>query len=203
MPLLFSVPFRSVLLSLDLFTVFLSFSQPRMLRPPPLLALTTTATAIPLCISQRCRFDSSPPQPFVFFLSVNKIQMMPMGVEVYLVFIGLMDLSPRKRLRIVKQLGMPDERIILMLAYYMARIVVNKYRAQVFNNQNHRLNVYGENFEDGFVQGTFDYCQAATKCTQVMCSFYYVNMEIDDNINLLKFLICASFAVPFTKRFDN
>ncbi|KAL4554540.1 hypothetical protein LXL04_039371 [Taraxacum kok-saghyz] len=152
--------------------------------------------------------------------SGEEIQMMPMGVEVYLVFIGLMDLSPRKRLsscmsffflvflfRIVKQLGMPDERIILMLADYMARIVHFPYlrsccsrRCTDFTTLPCELK-FLSNFS--LVQGTFDYCQAATKCTQVLCSFYYVNMEIDDNINLLKFLICASFAVPFTKRFDN
>ncbi|TXG59672.1 hypothetical protein EZV62_014245 [Acer yangbiense] len=43
---------------------------------------------------------------------------------------------------IVKRLGIPDERIILMLAD--AR---NKYPAQVFNNENHRLNLYGDNVE--------------------------------------------------------
>ncbi|GAB2233924.1 hypothetical protein Drorol1_Dr00003154 [Drosera rotundifolia] len=49
--------------------------------------------------------------------------------------------------RTVKRLGIPDERIILMLADDMACNVRNKYPAQVFNNENHRLNLYGDNVE--------------------------------------------------------
>ncbi|BBH06725.1 Peptidase C13 family [Prunus dulcis] len=47
----------------------------------------------------------------------------------------------------VKRLGIPDERIILMLADDMACNARNKYPAQVFNNENHRLNLYGDNVE--------------------------------------------------------
>lgn len=49
--------------------------------------------------------------------------------------------------RTVKRLGIPDERIILMLADDMACNSRNKYPAQVFNNENHRLNLYGDNVE--------------------------------------------------------
>ncbi|KAK9705606.1 hypothetical protein RND81_07G070000 [Saponaria officinalis] len=49
--------------------------------------------------------------------------------------------------RTVKRLGIPDERIILMLADDMACNARNKYPAQVFNNENHRLNLYGYNVE--------------------------------------------------------
>ncbi|KAK9085809.1 hypothetical protein Sjap_026220 [Stephania japonica] len=49
--------------------------------------------------------------------------------------------------RTVKRLGIPDERIILMLADNMACNARNKYPAQVFNNENHRLNLYGDNVE--------------------------------------------------------
>lgn len=52
-------------------------------------------------------------------------------------------LSPRT----VKRLGIPDERIILMLADDMACNARNKYPAQVFNNENHKLNLYGDNVE--------------------------------------------------------
>ncbi|KAK9185348.1 hypothetical protein WN943_025704 [Citrus x changshan-huyou] len=48
---------------------------------------------------------------------------------------------------IVKRLGIPDERIILMLADDMACNARNKYPAQVFNNENHKLNLYGDNVE--------------------------------------------------------
>lgn len=51
--------------------------------------------------------------------------------------------------RTVKRLGIPDERIILMLADDMACNARNKYPAQVFNNENHRLNLYGDNVEVG------------------------------------------------------
>ena len=47
----------------------------------------------------------------------------------------------------MKRLGIPDERIILMLADDMACNARNKYPAQVFNNENHRLNLYGDNVE--------------------------------------------------------
>ncbi|XP_010259837.1 PREDICTED: GPI-anchor transamidase isoform X2 [Nelumbo nucifera] len=49
--------------------------------------------------------------------------------------------------RTVKRLGIPDDRIILMLADDMACNARNKYPAQVFNNENHRLNLYGDNVE--------------------------------------------------------
>ncbi|CAN1233418.1 GPI-anchor transamidase [Linum perenne] len=49
--------------------------------------------------------------------------------------------------RTVKRLGIPDERIILMLADDMACNARNKYPAQVFNNENHWLNLYGDNVE--------------------------------------------------------
>ncbi|XP_047336684.1 putative GPI-anchor transamidase [Impatiens glandulifera] len=49
--------------------------------------------------------------------------------------------------RTVKRLGIPDERIILMLADDMACNARNKYPAQVFNNKNHKLNLYGDNVE--------------------------------------------------------
>ncbi|KAH7860802.1 hypothetical protein Vadar_018156 [Vaccinium darrowii] len=49
--------------------------------------------------------------------------------------------------RTVKRLGIPDERIILMLADDMACNARNKFPAQVFNNENHRLNLYGDNVE--------------------------------------------------------
>ncbi|KAL5579894.1 hypothetical protein UlMin_012336 [Ulmus minor] len=49
--------------------------------------------------------------------------------------------------RTVKLLGIPDERIILMLADDMACNARNKYPAQVFNNENHKLNLYGDNVE--------------------------------------------------------
>ena len=47
----------------------------------------------------------------------------------------------------MKRLGIPDERIILMLADDMACNARNKYPAQVFNNENHMLNLYGDNVE--------------------------------------------------------
>ncbi|KAG0467236.1 hypothetical protein HPP92_018816 [Vanilla planifolia] len=49
--------------------------------------------------------------------------------------------------RTVKRLGIPDERIILMLADDMACNSRNSYPAQVFNNENHQLNLYGDNVE--------------------------------------------------------
>lgn len=49
--------------------------------------------------------------------------------------------------RTVKRLGIPDERIVLMLADDMACNARNQYPAQVFNNENHRLNLYGDNVE--------------------------------------------------------
>ncbi|XP_026455060.1 putative GPI-anchor transamidase isoform X2 [Papaver somniferum] len=49
--------------------------------------------------------------------------------------------------RTVKRLGIPDERIIFMLADDMACNTRNNYPAQVFNNENHRLNLYGDNVE--------------------------------------------------------
>ncbi|KAF8110342.1 hypothetical protein N665_0085s0068 [Sinapis alba] len=49
--------------------------------------------------------------------------------------------------RTVKRLGIPDERIILMLADDMACNARNQYPAQVFNNENHQINLYGDNVE--------------------------------------------------------
>lgn len=49
--------------------------------------------------------------------------------------------------RTVKRLGIPDERIILMLADDMACNARNSYPAQVFNNENHQINLYGDNVE--------------------------------------------------------
>lgn len=49
--------------------------------------------------------------------------------------------------RTVKRLGIPDERIILMLADDMACNSRNQYPAQVFNNENHHINLYGDNVE--------------------------------------------------------
>ncbi|BFI08643.1 GPI-anchor transamidase subunit K [Marchantia polymorpha subsp. ruderalis] len=49
--------------------------------------------------------------------------------------------------RTVKRLGIPDDHIILMLADDMACNARNKYPAQVFNNEDHRLNLYGDNVE--------------------------------------------------------
>ncbi|XVF00614.1 hypothetical protein REPUB_Repub04eG0015800 [Reevesia pubescens] len=48
--------------------------------------------------------------------------------------------------RTVKRLGIPDERIILMFVDDMA-CNANKYPAQVFNNENHILNLYGDKVE--------------------------------------------------------
>jgi hypothetical protein len=49
--------------------------------------------------------------------------------------------------RTVKRLGVPDDHIILMLADDVACNARNSYPAQVFNNENHRLNLYGDNIE--------------------------------------------------------
>ncbi|KAL3686991.1 hypothetical protein R1sor_013300 [Riccia sorocarpa] len=49
--------------------------------------------------------------------------------------------------RTVKRLGIPDDHIILMLADDMACNARNKYPAHVFNNEDHRLNLYGDNVE--------------------------------------------------------
>ncbi|MCO5558774.1 hypothetical protein L7F22_012361 [Adiantum nelumboides] len=49
--------------------------------------------------------------------------------------------------RTVKRLGIPDNRIILMLADDMACNARNSYPAQVFNNENHQINLYGDNVE--------------------------------------------------------
>src|SRR5690606_33574305 len=48
---------------------------------------------------------------------------------------------------IVKQLGIPDSHIILMLADDFACNPRNSYPAQIFNNQNQQINLYGENVE--------------------------------------------------------
>ncbi|KAJ7531718.1 hypothetical protein O6H91_14G055900 [Diphasiastrum complanatum] len=49
--------------------------------------------------------------------------------------------------RTVKRLGIPDDHIILMLADDMACNARNDFPAQVFNNENHMLNLYGDNVE--------------------------------------------------------
>eukprot|EP00877_Chromochloris_zofingiensis_P009199 jgi/Chrzof1/4532/Cz14g17080.t1 len=49
--------------------------------------------------------------------------------------------------RTVKRLGIPDSNIILMLADDVACNPRNPYPSQVFNNDNHNLNVYGTNVE--------------------------------------------------------
>ena len=57
--------------------------------------------------------------------------------------------------RTVKRLGIPDERIILMLADDMACNARNMYPAQVFNNENHKLNLYGDNVEVSLVASSW------------------------------------------------
>lgn len=49
--------------------------------------------------------------------------------------------------RTVKRLGIPDDHIILMLADDVACNARNARPAQVFNNENHRLNLYGDHIE--------------------------------------------------------
>ncbi|EGG25103.1 phosphatidylinositol glycan [Cavenderia fasciculata] len=49
--------------------------------------------------------------------------------------------------RTVKRLGIPDSQIILMLADDMACNPRNSYAGSIFNNENHRLNLYGDNIE--------------------------------------------------------
>jgi len=49
--------------------------------------------------------------------------------------------------RTVKRLGIPDSQIILMLADDMACNPRNIYPGEIFNNQNHKINLYGENIE--------------------------------------------------------
>eukprot|EP00775_Hariotina_reticulata_P007320 gene7320-7532_t len=49
--------------------------------------------------------------------------------------------------RTVKRLGIPDSNIILMLAEDVACNPRNAYPSQVFNDESHRLNVYGDNVE--------------------------------------------------------
>ncbi|KAK9137603.1 hypothetical protein Sjap_008197 [Stephania japonica] len=55
------------------------------------------------------------------------------------------------KVKTVKRLGIPDERIILMLVDDMACNARNKYPVQVFNNKNHWLNLYVDNVEVGAV----------------------------------------------------
>lgn len=43
--------------------------------------------------------------------------------------------------------SLPDSQIILMIADDMACNPRNAFSAQIFNNQNHRINLYGENIE--------------------------------------------------------
>jgi len=49
--------------------------------------------------------------------------------------------------RTVKRLGIPDSQIILMLADDMACNPRNVYPGVIFNNNNHKINLYGENIE--------------------------------------------------------
>jgi len=49
--------------------------------------------------------------------------------------------------RTVKRLGIPDSHIILMLADDVACNARNSYPGQVFNNANHKLNLYGDTIE--------------------------------------------------------
>eukprot|EP01132_Coremiostelium_polycephalum_P003616 gene3616-4502_t len=49
--------------------------------------------------------------------------------------------------RTVKELGIPDSQIILMLADDMACNPRNSYAGSIFNNENHKLNLYGDNIE--------------------------------------------------------
>ncbi len=49
--------------------------------------------------------------------------------------------------RTVKRLGIPDSQIILMLADDMACNPRNNFPAQIFNNEDHKLNLYGDNIE--------------------------------------------------------
>jgi len=49
--------------------------------------------------------------------------------------------------RTVKRLGIPDSQIILMIADDMACNPRNVYAGQIFNNENHKINLYGENIE--------------------------------------------------------
>jgi len=49
--------------------------------------------------------------------------------------------------RTVKRLGIPDSQILLLLADDMPCNARNPFPGEVFNNQNHRLNLYGENVE--------------------------------------------------------
>jgi len=49
--------------------------------------------------------------------------------------------------RSIKRMGIPDSQIILMLADDMACNPRNPYPGHVFNNENHKLNLYGEKVE--------------------------------------------------------
>jgi phosphatidylinositol glycan class K len=44
-------------------------------------------------------------------------------------------------------MGIPDSQIILMLADDMACNSRNSFPAEIFNNEDHKLNLYGENIE--------------------------------------------------------
>lgn len=67
----------------------------------------------------------------------------------------------------MKRLGIPDDHIILMLADDVACNARNSYPAQVFNNENHRLNLYGDHIEVtvfnsvGFLK---EYCDIDLQC---------------------------------------
>lgn len=52
-----------------------------------------------------------------------------------------------------------------MLADDMACNARNKYPAQVFNNENHRLNLYGDN-----VEVSFYFFRCALLCLNLLCS---------------------------------
>lgn len=49
--------------------------------------------------------------------------------------------------RSVKRLGVPDSRIILMIADDHACSPKNPWKATVFNNESHAINVYGDQVE--------------------------------------------------------
>ncbi|KAJ0962435.1 hypothetical protein J5N97_030263 [Dioscorea zingiberensis] len=69
----------------------------------------------------------------------------------------------------VKRLGISDERIILMLADDMAFNARNSYPAQVFNNENHMLNLYGDNIEAFLISSfTYDFSDIFCLCSSFL-----------------------------------
>ncbi|KAL6538258.1 hypothetical protein OROGR_012246 [Orobanche gracilis] len=113
--------------------------------------------------------------------------------------------------RTVKRLGIPDERIILMLADDMACNARNKYPAQVFNNENHRLNLYGDNVEgkclNKSILGAFQFSMIILLISLFICvtgiheGMVYVNkcswllkLTMIENITARKHLDCPSLS---------